>query len=100
MSPMNLLEYLHCIFLLREKEYELGDWKNANITYTNLGAMYLYDNQLNEAIEPLKRAIDITEELRGNVPIESRMDYLNLESSSYSFLNQVLARLNKSEDLY
>ena len=85
---------------IAEKEYELGDWKNANITYTNLGAMYLYDNQLEEAIVPLQRAIDITEELRGNVPIESRMDYLNLESSSYSFLNQALARLNKSEALY
>jgi CHAT domain-containing protein/Flp pilus assembly protein TadD len=83
-----------------EKEYELGDWKNANITYTNLGAMYLFDDQLNEAIAPLERAISITEELRGNVPIESRMDYLNLESSSYSFLNQALARLNKSEKLY
>ena len=85
---------------IAEKEFELGDWKNANITYTNLGAMYLFDNQLEEAIEPLQRAIDITEELRDEIPIQSRMDYLNLESSSYSFLNQVLARLNKSEELY
>ncbi len=85
---------------IAEKEQELGDWSNANITLTNLGAMYLYDNQLSQAVEPLQKAIEITESLRSTVPIESRMEFINLESNSYSFLNQVLARLNRSEELY
>jgi CHAT domain-containing protein/tetratricopeptide (TPR) repeat protein len=85
---------------IAKKEQELGDWRNANITLTNLGAMYLFDNQLQQAIPPLQEAVSIVESQRASIPLSKRMDFMNLESSSYSFLNQALARAGKSEELY
>ncbi|PLX01141.1 MAG: hypothetical protein C0594_14215 [Marinilabiliales bacterium] len=72
----------HFLFAL-EKQKELNAKGEIANSYSNLASFYFGDKQYNKAIDYYKNAIQLNNEIRSNVPIKLKKEYLQKNIDAY-----------------